>query len=255
MKHRMLRPKDQAPSLKAKDYSMKRTILCALWALLSLSRITAEPYLHLAGGVNLSSMSYRDSAPEMSSLRTGFNCGIRFQQSFSRYFSLLTGFSLETRGQTQTQTLESVSVTQDIEERIHLLSLQVPVLFQLDLPVGRVLKIIASAGPTLGALLAGEKYIERCITPQGGDIVVENDTLSIARNMSMLDCGILCGAGAELLFGQFGVYVKPEYYLGLTDFVNGKKADGEDSVRVGKHRNLAITAGVMIGWKSSGDAH
>ena len=226
---------------------MKVSNIVSLCIIALCSNLYADSYLHVTGGLNFSSMSYADSTPESSDMRTGINCGIRFEQNFAKHFSFLTGFSFETRGQTQTKTLESPTVIQEIEEEIHLFYLQVPFIAQFNLPIGSRLNINAFAGPDIGASLAAEKNIEKKITPDGGDVVMEHDTVNLAENMSMLDFGLLCGIGCEVKLGQVAVYVRPEYYLGLIDFIKKKKAGGGDeSINVGKHRNFGFSTGLKI---------
>jgi hypothetical protein len=187
----------------------------------------AAPALHLGGGVNLSSTTATDSLSASKSPRRGFNVSFGFEQYFSTHLSLISGLSVETRGEKTKSTTnlgsDSIPIIDIIESDIYFLYLQIPLLVQYNLPIGPG-KINVFAGPELGILLQGEvRSIDNTTIPGVGTITTP-DTMAVASEMKTADGGISAGLGYEIAFGQSSVFCRPSYYYGLTDyFKNGPK--------------------------------
>jgi hypothetical protein len=187
----------------------------------------AAPALLLGGGGNLSSTTATDSLSASKSPRKGFNVSFGFEQYFSKHLSLISGLSVETRGEITESTTnlgtDSIPIIDIIESDIHFLYLQIPLLVQYNIPLGPGI-INVFAGPELGIVLQGEiRSVDNTTIPGVGTITTP-DTMNIASEMKTADGGISAGFGYEIAFGQHSVFCRPSYYYGLIDyFENGPK--------------------------------
>lgn len=226
---------------------MKLFRIISIFIVFISTGILSDPFLHIAGGTNFSFITYNDSTPDSRETRIGHNWGIGFEQNFTTHFSLITSFSFETRGQNETNTVEGTNVTKLINDKVRMYYLQVPILGQFNLPLGSVFAVNVFGGPDLGVSLTAEKMIKRKITQQNGDVAIENDTINLAKNMEMLDFGVSIGIGCELKIGTGALFLRPDLYVGLTNFSKGNRGGDDDKIYKGKHGNIRVTIGYKFG--------
>jgi hypothetical protein len=202
--------------------------------------VFSDPSLYVGGGLNISSTTATDSLSATKSPRKGFNVTFGFEQSLTKYISLISGFSVETRGEKTKSTTDigdaTGSIISVIESDINLLYLQIPVFAQCNLPLGPG-KINLFAGPEMGILLVGKlQSVDNTTIPSTGiALPAVYDTLDLAKKMKLADGGISFGIGYEITVGKSAFFLRPSYYLGLTDYF----ADGPK----GGLRNIKLLAG------------
>ncbi len=236
---------------------MKLLRIAGLNIILLVVFVFSESFFHLSGGLNLSSMSDVDvdSVNAVSESRKSFNLGIGFEQNFSDHFSFLTGFSFEPRGERETQNItrqltDTTKLTREINEKVNMFYLQIPLIAQFNLPVKSILNISAFAGPDLGVAISAEREIETKTTPPTGEVVTKNDTINFANELLMLDFGIRVGIGCEIRIGSGALFIRPDFYIGMLDFIDPEKSEVEDKYLKGKHRNIRINLGYKFGVKN-----
>jgi hypothetical protein len=204
---------------------------------------SAAPAFLIQGGINLSSTTNKDTVSSKKSMRQGFNVAIGLEQTLNDNFSIVSGFSIETRGEKKT----SNSITQlpdlsylvkNVESDVNFLYLQIPVFAQYNILLGPG-KINIFAGPELGFLLnAKTESVSTSTSSIGG--FTSNDTADVAKKMNMLDGGISAGFGYELSLWQGALFLRPSYYYGLTNYYNDQK---------GIHNNIKVAIGYKFNIK------
>lgn len=232
---------------------MKNIFTC-ISLLLFTAALTAEPFMMLGGGANFSYTTGSDTVGQSSSFKPGFNFSLGFEQSFSDYFSLLTGVSFETRGEKENSTTVLASdtlgpiATQTTDTKIDLLYLQIPVLAQLNIPVGSVVRFNFFAGPEMGIFLFGEAKNTREVYLHRTNIFQypKPDTVNISKEINPIDFGINAGIGFELIFDNWGIFLRPGYYLGLLNYLDKKKAEEKGINPESKHQNIYIKLGMKF---------
>jgi hypothetical protein len=187
----------------------------------------AAPALHIGGGVNLSSTTAKDSLSASKSPRRGFNVALGFEQNLSEYLSLISGVSVETRGEKTESTSnlgsDTLPIPRVFESEINFLYLQIPLLVQYNIPFGPG-KFNVFAGPELGIMLQSEVRSVDNTTIPGVGTITTTDTMDLALKMRTTDGGISAGFGYEIALGQSSVFCRPSYYYGLVDYYrNGPK--------------------------------
>ncbi|HEX2613537.1 MAG TPA: porin family protein [Fibrobacteria bacterium] len=199
--------------------------------------------ISLGGGLN-SSFSDLDYSPgEKLANHLGFNIGVGRELQMTPVFFLVPEVNLETRGQDASYHDEDY----DIETKIKLLYLQVPVFAMFKAPVGRgVLDVFA--GPSFGILLTGKGEAEINGTTFSGDI---------KDGVKPMDFGIEMGAGLEFPVGvDKAFFIRAGYYHGFVNILDSDDDDeaddefddeDEDSGQQEFHsRNVKIKAGLLF---------
>jgi hypothetical protein len=172
-------------------------------------------------------------------MRRGFNIAIGLEQEFRTHFSLVTGFSLETRGENkEINQLAGGRFPQVIEQHVNFLYLQIPLFAQFNLPLGPG-KLNIFAGPELGIMLNSKRYSDQTTTVTdslGAVVAVTNvkDTVDFSKNVTPFDGGISAGFGYELNLWRGGLFLRPSYYYGLTNYFTDQK---------GIHNNIKVAIG------------
>lgn len=193
-----------------------------IFAFVSVS-VFSEPSIYIGGGLNTSSTTATDSLASTKSPRLGFNAAIGFEQNLTKNISLISGFSMETRGES-TESTSDIGDTpgafiSNVTSDINLFYLQIPMFVQYNKPLG-LGKINLFAGPEMGILLAGkmQKVDNTTIPSSEIDPPPVYDTLDLANKMKMADCGISLGIGYEVTFGRSALFFRPSYYYGLVNY-------------------------------------
>ena len=227
-------------------------ILLVVLLLTSSIGIVAEPSLMISVGANYSTITGSDSLVRKSYPKLGYGINLGFEQNFSRHFSLITGVSLETRGEKNTSDKKIIEgVTQEIVEKTDILNLQVPLLAQINFPFGAFC-LNFFAGPELGIFLSGEKKVDSTTNIVGppSQTVVIKDTANFSKDMKMLEFGINVGIGLEIKTGDFGaICIRPGYYLGLTDILAKNEDVASNSNLSGKNQNIYCSLGYKFNIK------
>lgn len=211
----------------------------AIVVLVSVS-VFSGPSVYIAGGLNISSTSVTDSLTATKSPRTGFTIAVGFEQYLTNHISLTSGFSLETRGERTKSTTDigdaSGSIISVVESDINLFYLQIPMFVQYNVPLGPG-KINLFAGPEMGIVLMGElQSVDNTTIPSTGvALPAVYDTVDVTSNMKLADGGISFGVGYEISIGNSAFFVRPSYYLGLTDYLVDDPT--------GKLRNIKVSGG------------
>lgn len=181
----------------------------------------SDPSIYMGGGLNISSTTATDSLSATKAPRLGFNAAIGFEQNITKTISLISGFSLETRGERTESTTDigggSGAVISKVTSDINLFYLQIPLFVQYNVPLSRG-KINLFAGPEMGIVLAGEVQSVDNTTSTGVALPAIYDTLNLAKKMRMADGGISLGIGYEVTFGKSALFFQPSYYYGLSDY-------------------------------------
>lgn len=187
--------------------------------------VFSSPSIYVGGGFNLSSTTAVDSLSATKSPHKGFNAAIGFEQSMTSNISLISGFSMETRGEKTTSTTDigdsTGAVIQMIESNINLLYLQIPLFVQYNIHLGPG-KINLFAGPEMGIMLMGKlQSVDNTSIPSTGVALPPvYDTSDLATKMKVADGGISIGIGYEVAFGRSAFFFRPSYYYGLVDYLS-----------------------------------
>lgn len=191
-------------------------------ALLS-APVFSGPSIYVGGGFNLSSTTAIDSLSATKSPRQGFNIAIGFEQSMTNNISLISGFSMETRGEETKSTTDigdtTGAVIQVIESNINLFYLQIPLFVQYNIPMGPG-KINLFAGPEMGIMLVGKlQSVDNTSIPSTEvALPAVYDTSDLATKMKVADGGLSIGIGYEVTLGRSAFFFRPSYYYGLVDY-------------------------------------
>jgi hypothetical protein len=129
-----------------------------------------------------------------------------------------------------------------------MLSLQVPILAQLNIPLS-FFRISLFGGPDCGIFLNGKKYREKkvyvpAVNDQPARVDITKDTLDFSRDIKMLDCGVTVGFGFEVKTGDLGTFfLRPSAYIGLINILQTGH-EVENNVNLdGKHQAFSVGIG------------
>ncbi len=209
----------------------------------------SEPAFMVGINGNATSITGSDTNVQSSAMRSGLGMKIGFEQNFSKHFSLIIGVGFDSRGEQNTLSKDlTPTVRQEIVENIDMLSLQVPVLAQFNMPLG-FLRVSLFGGPDLGIFLNGEKHREKKVyvsatNDQPARVDVTKDTVNFSRDIKMLDCGLTAGIGLELKTGNIGsVFFRPSAYIGLLDILQTGHDKENNANLNGKHQAFSLAVG------------
>lgn len=200
--------------------------------------VFAAPSIFFGGGVNLSSTTYTDTIKSEKSPLQGFNMALGFEQNLTDRVSIISGFSIETRGEKTAASVlisapgDPVKVETDTSTDYHFLYLQLPLLAQYSIPAGPG-KINLFCGPELGIMLNSEaRTTSSTAINDTGIIPAPNDTVDLGRQVRMIDGGITIGAGYEFAIGRHALFLRPSYYYGLGEYLLGGKKGTLSNIKV-----------------------
>jgi hypothetical protein len=217
--------------------------------------IFSDPAFMVGVNGNATSITGSDTSVQSSAMRPGLGVKIGFEQNFSDHFSLIIGAGFDSRGEQNTLSKNlTPTIRQEIVENIDMLSLQVPILAQFNLPLG-LLRISLFGGPDLGIFLNGEKHREKSVfIPAANDqparVDVTKDTINFSRDMKMLDCGLTAGIGLELKTGSVGsIFLRPSAYIGILDILQTGHNKENNANLNGKHQAFSVAFGYKFNIK------
>ena len=192
------------------------------------------------------------------------NVSIYFEQGLSDKFSILTGVSLEMRGETEkwtkkisefndsTRSSDNLSLTDEIafKEFRNMSYLQIPIQAQFGMKFGPF-KFNVFAGPELGIALNNKSYCDTTKTTTVYDgsnspakVTNGTDTVDNSSKLTMLDAGLSGGAGIEIRAWSGAFFLRGAVYQGLVDVYDSKRI-GRDDSKTGLHTNGKL----MVGYK------
>lgn len=215
----------------------------------AITSTIADPSISISYGLNYSSIAGSDSLVSKNSLRQGYRVNLGLEQNFTRYFSLLTGASLESRGEKNIISRENEMV-----EKIEILNLQLPVQAQFNIPFS-IFCLNIFAGPELGVFLSGDKKRETHTIVPATELSPEHvettgDTINFSEAMKMLEFGISGGIGFEIKTGNFGAFVlKSGVYLGLTNILDRDSTNDSTSSLSGENSSIYFSVGYKFNIK------
>lgn len=242
---------------------MKKIRIVSSIVILVSASAFCNGHIHFSSGINLSFTSDQDpdSVSAVSEIKRGVNVGLFFEQTFVERFSLITGLSFESRGETESKVIPwqrgpDEVATDNIDTEVRMLYLNIPILAQYNQPAGKIVRLNVFAGPMPGIQLNAKAYsdIRTTIvdTVQHTTTKEETrDTTDFSSYSTMMDFGILAGIGAEITVGPGAFFIRSAYYRGLCEFTN-KGLPKEDifAPRGGKHRNISIRLGYKFTFSS-----
>jgi hypothetical protein len=218
----------------------------------------SDPALLIGVNRNASTITGNDSLNISDDLRFGFGFSIGFEQNFFKYLSLIVGAGFESRGEKNVLSKilnKETNVRQETVQEIDMLSLQIPVLVQFNLPI-HIFRFSVFGGPDMGIFLKGEKRNNKKVfVPEINGQPARVDELSpeefnFMRDIKMLDLGITAGIGFEVNTGKVGAaFIRPAVYIGLIDILQSNH-DKEENVNLnGKHQAFSVAVGYKFNIK------
>lgn len=212
----------------------------------------SDPALLIGVNRNASTITGNDSLNISDDLRFGFGFSMGFEQNFFKHLSLIVGAGFESRGEKNVLSKilnKETNVRQETVQEIDILSLQIPVLLQFNLPIN-IFRLSVFSGPDMGIFLKGEKRNnKRVFVPESGGQPARIDELSpeeinFQRDIKMLDLGITAGIGFEVNTGKVGAaFIRPAVYIGLIDILQSNHGKEENVNLNGKHQALSVAVG------------
>lgn len=220
----------------------------------------SDPALLIGVNRNASTITGNDSSNISDDLRFGFGFTMGFEQNFFKHLSLIVGAGFESRGEKNVLSKmlnEETNIRQETVQEIDILSLQVPILLQFNLPIS-IFRFSVFGGPDMGIFLKGEKRNnKRVFVPESNGQPARIDELSpdeinFQRDIKMLDLGITAGIGFEVNTGKVGAaFIRPAVYIGLIDILQSNH-DKEENVNLnGKHQALSVAVGYKFNIRAS----
>lgn len=235
---------------------MKYSISFLIMMLIA-GKIYSEPALMIGVNGNVTTITGNDPMVQSSALRLGFGVRAEFEQNFSKHFSLITGIGFAPRGEKNTLSKSlTETINQETIEKIKILSLQIPILPQVNFPFS-AFRLSLFGGPELGFLIKCRKINDKTVyVPETDDAPgrvdkLKPDTINFQRDIKMLDLGITAGIGFEVNTGSIGAFfVRPAVYIGLIDILQFNH-DAEANTNLnGKHQALSVAFGYKFNIKS-----
>jgi len=213
---------------------MKTTIKTALLAMTLFFAIAVNAQYNpitfgVKAGMNISNVS---GDFEDSKAKVGFNVGVTLDYALVNDFYLMTGLDFTTKG-------SKVGDDGDMNLKLNLSYLQLPVHVGYKLPVANGTNILFHAGPYVAFGVDGKWKVK-----QGSSEIsvgaFSDDAEDVGIKMKRFDFGLGFGLGAE--FGKINAGVNCDF--GLINIADFGIMDGIDASNVSvKNMNVAISVG------------
>jgi hypothetical protein len=169
--------------------------------------IAASDAVLVGAGVNYSTTDLEDGGGVEYSARPGFNAALGFEKQVRDGFYVVPMIGLDTRG----EKAEGEFLGSPFKGELQMLYLQIPVFAMYKVPVS-VFSLQVFAGPSLGINLVSD--VE---SRSGGSTTTDN----ISGETERFDFGVEAGAGLEFAVPGGSVFVRPSYYMGLREALDG----------------------------------
>ena len=171
----------------------------------------------LKGGLNLATMLMKDDDDTYSDdfkMNPGFHAGVTAEFPLAKIISLETSVLLSTKGFNYYETINFTGEPIQIEEKLNLLYLDLPLTVKSTFDIGGA-RIYGAFGPYIGIGLNGKRKVQ--VTSNGETITDEADlewkSDFDGYSLKRLDYGLTMGVGVEVKSFQLGV----SYGLGLAN--------------------------------------
>jgi hypothetical protein len=177
--------------------------------------------------------------------RQGFNAGVAYEYAVNDFFSVSPGLAIETRGEDMEWTIDAPFRADTFTNiNYELMYIQIPILAQLNIPVGPVLCNVF-LGPDIGFKISAKA------TTAIHNIIGVPATTKDMEDISAYDVGLTMGLGYEVtVVDPVGIYLRQCFFLGFVD-VNYQEeedlpVDDPSAIDKWKHRNIKIELGFKI---------
>lgn len=203
---------------------MKRTITIIACAAAMLFAGKANAQLGINVGyapVTLSSATtIGNTTTNTSSEMDGFFAGITYNNVLSGNLGVAVGLQGRYNTKTSTGSANFVVVSGNDKSTTTQILLDVPVLFNYNLPLGGSAKLTAFAGPTFSYALYGNTHVTTSTTILGSTSTSENDYAMYGDNSTNNRFDITAAFGLKFQYSDFCLF--GGYRLGLTDLNNNE---------------------------------
>ena len=203
---------------------MKRTITIIACAAAMLFAGKANAQLGINVGyapVTLSSATtIGNTTTNTSSEMDGFFAGITYNNVLSGNLGVAVGLQGRYNTKTSTGSANFVVVSGNDKSTTTQILLDVPVLFNYNLPLSGSAKLTAFAGPTFSYALYGNTHVTTSTTILGSTSTSENDYAMYGDNSTNNRFDITAAFGLKFQYSDFCLF--GGYRLGLTDLNNNE---------------------------------
>ncbi len=209
----------------------------AVFAILSITNI-ASGQISVSGGLNLATLSSKfedESVDDNFSNLTGFHAGVSYKIQVGELFSVEPGVNFVRKGTVQEYSVGTIASTIDVESTVRMNYIDVPIYFNVHVPIGDRIKLLGSVGEYVGFGLSG-KVDES--TNDGTDDEWDLEFGGDDGELQTIDFGLSFGAG--LSFDN--LFFRASYDLGVANISNYN----DDDTYI-KNRNLKFTLGYRFG--------
>lgn len=203
---------------------MKRTItiIACVAAMLFAGKANAQLGINVGyAPVTLSSATtIGNTTTNTSSEMDGFFAGITYNNVLSGNLGVAVGLQGRYNTKTSTGSANFVVVSGNDKSTTTQILLDVPVLFNYNLPLGGSAKLTAFAGPTFSYALYGNTHVTTSTTILGSTSTSENDYAMYGDNSTNNRFDITAAFGLKFQYSDFCLF--GGYRLGLTDLNNNE---------------------------------
>jgi hypothetical protein len=200
---------------------MKKVILLAFIAVLSVVSANAQVKFGVTAGLNTSSVT--GDYTEDVKYKAGFQVGALLDYSISEKFSIIPELLFTQRGVKGEEPEGNLTITSTINMNY----LQIPINAAYKFDVAPDSKVLVFAGPYLGYALSGKAKF--------GPISQDIEFGSKKGEVNPLDFGLNVGAGYQ----YSKIFFKLQYNLGLSNLGNVGNNSEHNS-------NIAVTVGYLF---------
>lgn len=213
--------------------------LLVIVLVITFSSETFAQKFGVKAGMNLSNMLMKDDDETYSDefkMKPGFHAGVTAEIPVDEIFSVETGLFLSTKGFKMCEEEEYMDEYYEMEAKINLLYLDIPILAKVSYDTGG-LKVFGALGPYIGMGISGKTEMTGTYN---GDSESETEDVEWGseNDLKRLDYGLSIGAGVEINSIVVGV----SYNLGLANI-----AADSDYGDITNNRVLAFSIGYILG--------
>ncbi len=201
----------------------------AAFTFISVSNL-AYSQISISGGVNLATLNseiMNEPVDDAFNNITGFHAGVSYKIKVGELFSIEPGVNFVRKGTIQEYSVETI----DVKSNVRMNYIDVPIYFNVHIPVGDRVKILGSVGEYVGIGVSG------CVTETYNDDEEQEWDIEFGGDdgeIQTIDFGLTFGAG--LSFDN--LFFRASYDLGVANISNYD----EDDTFI-NNRNLKFTLG------------
>ncbi len=213
-----------------------RIIAVILLLMLFVMPVAAQINLGARAGINLATISESDDLGGDFKIRPGLNLGAVAEYMVMDPLGIQVEFLIDQFGAVYKEkgTFDWGSIDEKTKVRANVLS--IPIMAKYTYPLDEQMTLYGLLGPNLGLLLFGKAKGEEKVW----DVKIDEP---ITDTCKRFDLGVVLGAGVQMPFNNYNVFVDLRYILGLTnDFKKGGYLGDGDFVF--KNRVLSLNFGI-----------